>query len=97
MINNKVIWMKDTDIIRTCSKHGEGAFMQRRNKTGSVWYVCRSCLKEQWRKAQAKIRLKPENKEYQKDYHSKVTKIQKTLSLYLAMITMLSKPNKDMK
>ena len=80
--------MNQTDIIRTCSKHGEGVFKQRKSRKGSVWYACQECLREQWRKAQAKIRVKPANKEYHHEYHNKIIKIKNTLSLYLTIVLM---------
>lgn len=70
---------------RNCKKHGLTSFKLKKSKK-KQWYICEICLKDQWRKAQAKRRQKPEVKEYQKNFNKEKAKIIKSLSLSLRLI-----------
>lgn len=51
--------------------------------------VCEICIKEKWRKASAKYRSNPRNKNYYKNYFAQYAKIRKCLSVYLTMVLIM--------
>jgi len=77
--------VKALNKIKECTKHGLILFKHKQNKKGE-WWVCQSCLREQWRKASARRLLDPTVQEYHKEYGKDLNKIRKSLSVYLTMI-----------
>ena len=75
---------------RNCKKHGYTDYKLKTSKNRH-WYSCIKCLKNQWKKDQAKQRKKPGNNEYHKEYSKKDYEIRKSLSVYLTMILLSAK------
>ncbi len=83
MIYNQRMRLYDEN--RDCEKHGYVLFKHKENKKGE-WWVCQSCLREQWKKASSRRRLDPVVQQYHKNYVKELNKIRKSLSVYLTMI-----------
>lgn len=75
---------------RYCDEHGWTLFIPLKNRKSFCW-VCQKCRRIQCAKAQEKRRLKPEVREYQKNYSNSYNSIRKSLSVYLAMILLAAK------
>lgn len=74
-----------------CEVHGKTVFKRfraKRVKGYSYWYSCQACVRENWRKATAKKRLRPDVREYVKDYRQKRNKMLRNMSIYFACLFM---------
>jgi hypothetical protein len=74
---------------RDCTEHGRTLFKHRKNKKGQ-WWICYICLKNQWKKAQAKRRKKYDVREYQRKFNKEKSEIIKSLSLTLKFLLIAS-------
>lgn len=79
-------------IMPYCDIHGPEPIVTKtrrlRGKLKQV-IVCEICIRDKWKKAAAKYRSNPKNKNYYKNYFAEYSKIRKCLSVYLTMILIM--------
>ncbi len=79
--------MKGSFEDRYCETHGRTPFKHKQNAKGD-WWVCYECLKTQWKISQAKRRLIPEVREYQRQFNQDKGQLIKSLSLVLRLLVL---------